>query len=302
MVESWLAVVEGSRELSLSLSPEADRLRAEVRLSPGPEGAARSLWSELVVGSSAPLLELPASARAGLLLRGDAQAADGSLGASLRELFGDRLSVAQAERLSRTLDAFSRSRRGTTVFGLVPAPVPALLIRCELADGADFSQSFSDVLSLLELPPVSSWLSGTIGKPTLALSKGRDAVQRAKIRFARTPAQSATLPKSLGLTWQAKAGVGVIVVSPDGGLEPSAFDDSATLGSRAWFADNPAGSPEQTALSLFVDARLLAPGGPDDAPLWLSFGKKGEQMALSLDVSAAALSALARRFALDRSP
>jgi hypothetical protein len=47
---------------------------------------------------------------------------------------------------------------------------------------------------------------------------------------------------------------------------------------------------------------LLAPGGPDEAPVLLSFGKKAERIALTLDVSASALPAVARLFALDRSP
>jgi len=47
---------------------------------------------------------------------------------------------------------------------------------------------------------------------------------------------------------------------------------------------------------------LVAPGGPDDAKALLSFGKKGDQIAVALDMAATALPALARLFALDRSP
>lgn len=301
-VESWLSVLESSRELSLSLSPEPDRLRAELRLTPAEEGSARALHRDLVVGSTAPLLELPADARAGLLLRGDARAGEGGLGAGLASLFGDRLSAAQATRLSGALDAFAKSRRGATVVGLVPAPAPALVVRCELSDAASFSQSLSDLLALIELPAVSGWLSATLGRPSVERTKTRAGAERAKLRFARAGSEALTLPKSLSVTWQPRGDVGVIVVSPEANLEPSAFDQGATLASRAWLARDPAAPPEQTALALYLDARLLAPGGPDEAPLWLNFGRKGDQTAFSLDLSAPALSALARRFALDRSP
>jgi len=303
MVESWLSVLETSREASLSLTPEADRLRVELLLTPSAEGAAALLASELVVGSSAPLLQLPASAGVGLSLRGDPQATEGSLGASLAKLFGSRLSEPESARLVKALDAFSKSRRGATTFGLVREPGPALLVRCELADGAAFSETLADVVSLLELPAINGWLAGTLGKPTFELSKARDGTRRAKLRFARGAAGAgAPLPKSLSLSWQARDGVGIVVASADGALEPSAFEQAAPLSSVSWFTQSPHPVFEHAALGLFADARLALPGGPDNAPILLSFGKKGSQIALLVDVSVPALSALARRFALDRSP
>ena len=64
----------------------------------------------------------------------------------------------------------------------------------------------------------------------------------------------------------------------------------------------PQGLADHTALSVFADARLLAPGGPDEAPILLSVGKRDERIAMTLEVSSAALPAFARLFALDRSP
>lgn len=301
-VESWLSILESSRDLSFSVSPESDRLRVELRLTPADEGPALALHQQLVVGSSAPLLELPAEARAGLLLRGGTQTSESTLGTGLANLFGERLSAAHAARLSRAIEAFAKSRRGATVFGLVPAPAPALVVRCELGDGAAFSQSLSELLRLIELPAVSGWLSATLGRPSLERGKTKAGAERARIRFARSASQAVALPKSLGLTWEAQGETGVIVVSQDGSLEPGAFDQGPRLRTRPWFGGDTAAASEQIALALYLDARLLAPGGPDEAPLWLSFGKQGAQTAFSLELSASALSALARRFALDRSP
>jgi hypothetical protein len=306
-IESWLAVLESSRELSLGFTPEADRLRVELLLSPRADGAAALLSRELVVGSAGPLLQLPAATVAGLLLQSDARSNDnasGGLAESIAQLFGDRLSPVQSKRLVKTLGDFSRSRRGATVVGLVQAPVPALVVTCELADAEAFSDALADLLSLLELPPVSSWLAGTVGRPSLELAKPSHGVRHARVRFQR-PGQGSSvtlLPKSLSLSWQAQGGVGYIVVSADDTTGLSPLSDPPRLTGLDWLVRSQQGLADHTALSVFADARLLAPGGPDDAPMLLSFGKKDEHIAVSLDVSSNALPALARLFALDRGP
>lgn len=302
-IESWLSVLDSSKELSLSLTPEADRLRAEVSLLPAADGAASLLSKELVVGSAAPLLQLPASVRAGLLLRGDASPppAGQGLGSSVAKLFGERLSEAQAARVVKAFDAFAQSRRGVTVLGFLPTPAPALVVRCELADGAAFSDSFAELLSLLELGPVASWLGEAAGKPSVALSKDATGERRAKLRFRRAVGAKVPLPPALNVSWQALDGVGIIVVSADDLLGPSQLVALPRLDSVAWLRK---AQPlaDQTALQLFADARLFAPGGPDDAPISLAFGKKAERVSMAVDISAAALPAVARLFALEKSP
>lgn len=305
-VESWLSVLESSREATLSLTPEAERLRAELTLTPAPDGAAALLSRELVVGDAAPLLQMPADTAAALLMRGDAQAngAGPNLGESVAQLFGGRLSVDQTARLVKAFEGFSKSRRGATVIGFLPGPAPALLISCELAEGGDFPQAFADVLSLLELPPVSGFLAGSVGKPTLKLWKSDSGARHARLQF-RPGAQGATLPlpKSLNVSWKAEAGVGYIVVSPDELLGLSPFlGDRARLAASPWVARSQPGMSGKTALGVIADTRLLAPGGPDEAKLLLSFGKQDAQIVVALDVATGALPALARLFALDRSP
>jgi hypothetical protein len=303
MVVSWLSVLESSRELSLGLSPDADRLRAELLLAPNADGAAALLFRELVVGSNAPLLELPVGARIGLLLRGDPQPTPSSLGASVAKLLGDRLSAPQLARLGKAFDDFGKSHHGATVLGLAPAPAPTLVVRCELSGDGAFSDSFAEVLSLIELPPVSSWLSRAVGKPSLELTRSPTGARRARIRFRRAmTAGSLPLPQSLNVSFEARDGVGSIFVSADELADTGALREQPRLGSLNWFAASEQRMSSTTALGLFADARLLAPGGPDDAPILLSFGKKAEQVALGLEVSAPALAAIARRFALDRSP
>jgi hypothetical protein len=171
-IESWLGVLESSRALSLSLTPSADRFRSELLLTPDAEGAAALLSHEVVVGPVAPLFQLPESTRAALLLRSDAKPGGGdsaNLGASVSKLLGERLNASQAVRLGKAFEALAKSRRGATTLGFVQAPAPALVMTCELADEAAFPGALADVLGLLELPPVSAWLSGTIGKPSLLL-------------------------------------------------------------------------------------------------------------------------------------
>jgi hypothetical protein len=303
-IEAWLGVLESSREVSLQLTPEQDRLRAELSLTPAATGVAAALSRELVVGPVAPLLQLPASTAAGLLLRGDAETGGAGPGESVARLFGERLNAAQTQRLVGAVDAFARSHRGATVFGFVPTPAPALLVTCELGVGNAFAQAFADLLALLELPPVRGLVKGTLGEPVLELAKPVGGVRHARVRFrAQSHAAATPLPKALSLTWEAKDGVGYIVISPDDALGLSPFATTARLASSDWLSRGVAGQGAGgTALEALLDMRLVAPGGPDDAKVLLSFGKRDERIAVGLDVAASALPAMARLFALDRSP
>lgn len=302
-IESWLTVLESSREVSLSLTPESDRLSAELRLTPSQDGAAALLSRELVVGSAAPLLQLPSNTAAALLMRGEPPHEGAGPGGSVAQLFGERLNAGQTKQLTQAFDAFAKARHGATVFGFVPGAAPALLITCELSQGSEFTAAFADVLALLQLPPVNGLVAGTLGKPSLELRRSTAGVSHARLRFAglgRGP--GLPIPKSLSLSWEARDGVGYIVVSPDETLGLAPFAEKSRLASSQWLTRSQPGLAELRALALFADARLIAPGGPDDAKLLLSFGKKGDQIAVALDVAATALPALARLFALDRSP
>lgn len=302
-IESWLGVLESSRELSLELSPEADRMRAELLLTPAAEGAAALVSREVVVGSAAPLLDLPTSARLGLLLRGEQQPTPSGVGASVAKLFGERLNEKDAARLVAAFDRFAQARRGASVLGFVPAPSPALVLRCELSDGSGFTDALSDVLSLVELAPVRSWLGELVGTPTIELGKAADGERRAKLRFKPSAkAASSPLPRSLNVSYRAKDGVGVVLVTVDDTLSLASLEAAPRLASVTWVGQGQVKLGENAALALFADARLVMPGGPDDAPLLLAFGKKADKIALSLDVSAAALPAVARLFALEKSP
>jgi hypothetical protein len=296
IVESWLGVLESSRELSVSLLPLGDRLVLELTLLPGAEGAAPLLYKELVVGSLAPLLALPESSSAALLLRGeDRPSADAAqnVGTSLVKLFGDRLAPEQAAKLLKAFESLSKSRRGATVVGLVSAPVPALVATCELADAEAFPGAVADVLRVLELGPVSSWLGSTIGKPTLELGRAASGPRRARLRFQRSAQRPAALavPGELHLTWEARDGVGYLVVSPDAklGLAPFA---SPRLASSNWMTQSQARLGER-ALGFFADSRLVRPGPPEPAPLLLTFGKQADRIVVSVDAAPSALHALA---------
>jgi hypothetical protein len=153
------------------------------------------------------------------------------------------------------------------------------------------------------LPPVSGLLAGSLGKPSLELAKDASGVRHARLRLRPSGhAPSLPLPKSLSVSWEAKDGIGYIVVSPDEGLGLTPFAATSRLGSSEWLVQSQPGLAELRALAIFADARLLAPGGPDEAKLLLSFGKRDDRIVVALDVAAAALPALARLFALDRSP
>ena len=90
--------------------------------------------------------------------------------------------------------------------------------------------------------------------------------------------------------------VAMVVLSADEPTPAAIFGggslDAAPLlarAARAW--------GDQAALGLFVDSRLVAPGGPDDAPASLVVGKRRERIAVTLDLSPGALRSLARFWA-----
>ena len=303
-VEAFLGVVESSTQLDVSLVPEADRLRAELSLVPGPEGAASLLASEIVTGPIAPLLQLPKGTSAALLLRGDEQPKAGAAGLaeSITRLFGERLSAEQAAKLSRAFEALAQSHRGATVVGLLGGPAPALLITCEVTDPIAFSNAVAGVLRLIELGPVNSWLAGTTGKPSLELAKSKlPNMGQAQLRFKRRrDSVVLPLPASLTVTWEAKDGIGYVVVTPGGSASSAPFSEPVRLSASDWLQKTQPQLAAQSALGLYLDARLLAPGGPDDAPILLALGKRDGRIVLGVDLAPAALRAVSRIFALDR--
>jgi hypothetical protein len=109
-------------------------------------------------------------------------------------------------------------------------------------------------------------------------------------------------PKSLSLTWEAKEGVGYLVVSPDETLGLAPFASSSRLASSPWLTQRQPGLAEGSALSVLFDVNLIAPGGPDGAKVLVSFGEKEGRIVVAMDAAAPALPALAQLFALHRSP
>ena len=292
-VESLLGVLESAKELRFTAAPEGDRLRLELSLLPGSEGAAALLASEMVLGRLAPLLRLPSDTAAALLWRGEPQPKEGEAGLtqSLARLFGERLTPEQTERLARTLDRFSRSRRGAVVLGLTSGPT-ALVATFELADQAAFMTAVPEVLALLELGPVSSWLSGTLGKPSVQRLAKRGEVERARVRFAQA-ASATALPKTVHASWQARDGVGYVALSAEEDDVLSSFLLKSPLSSSVWLQRTQPELAPRAGLGVFLDASLVAPRGPEEAPLLLTMGKREQAVVIALDVSAPALRAAA---------
>lgn len=306
IVESLLAVLESSRELSFELLPESDRLRAELSLLPAAEGAAALLARELVAGSLAPLLQLPAATHAAISIRGepspsreDAQ----RLGPALAQLFGERLRPEQTERLLGAFQAFGESRRGAGVVGLISAPSPALLVISELSAADTFSSSLADVLGLLELSPISNWLEATAGKPSLLLGKPEGSLRRARVRFQRgVKGASVPLPSELFVVWEAKDGLAHVVISAEPKLTLEALAGLPRLSESEWLARSRERLGEHAAIGVFADARLVAPGAAEPAPLLLVFGKRAERINVSLDLAPPALRALSGLLAMGGAP
>lgn len=303
IVESWFEVLQSSRELSISLLPEADRLRAELSLLPGPEGAAAALQRELVVGPVAPLFALPDSTSAALLLRaseGGAADAQG-LGSSIARLFGERLRPEQAEKLVEAFDALGKSRQGATALGFSRSPAPGLLLTFELADPEAFPAALTEVVRLLELPPIRDWLTSTLGKPLLSLVPPLAGEARsARVRFLRSGRGAAlALPSELHLSWQVRERVGYLAIAPGAPPVLSRAWASPPLAASQWLSPT-RNRLADSALALFVDVGRLRSPSAESAPVVLNFGKQAERISASVELAPASLADLAGGFALER--
>lgn len=299
-VESWLGVLESSREVTVEVVPEVDRLRATLSLTPDKEGAAALLARDLVTGSLDPLLTLPASTRAALLTRSAQKGADLAPGSGIAQLLGERLDAKQTARLNEALAALGRACGGAIVLGWVGAPAPALSVDCQASDAAAFSDAVGGALRLVQLPALSTWLTGTVGQPTLTLapSVAPPARARLQLRSARR-APSLGLPSDLRLAWDAHDGVGHVVVSSDAKLGPAALAEGPRLAAASWLAQSQADLGNSVALALYVDVGQLLGGTSDpaaDARVLLAFGKRADSVAVTLDAAPGALRALAHAF------
>lgn len=300
-LELWFGVLESAKELTLSATPLGDRLRLELALVPGADGAAAALARDAVVGPLTPLLNLPAATRAALLLRSDPASSASAESAALSALFGARLDAIQQRRMSAAVEAFAHCRRGATTLALTSGAIPALLVSTELSDPGAFPDAVKGVLSLLDLPPVAAWLESTLGKPRLVLSKPQTGGGSAKLYFER-PGASADgwLPKALSVSWDTVGTLGRIRVTPEGTRDGHDEPSGPTLASLDFLARD-LGLTEQSALAVFLDLSWLS-AAPAPAPLLLSFGKSDQRIATVLDVSPGALPTVMRLFALKGSP
>jgi len=131
---------------------------------------------------------------------------------------------------------------------------------------------------------------------------GPEGERRAKLRFRRATPATSPLPSTLHLRFRSQAGVGEALLSTDEKLSFGQLAALPKLAAHPWLAPAQARLGEGAALGLFADARVLAPGLGGEAPILLSFGKKGPQVSLGLAVSPGALPALARLFAVEKSP
>ena len=207
----------------------------------------------------------------------------------------------------KAFEKLRQAQRGASVVGFVSEPAPALLFALELSDPEAYPSAVSDILALLQLPPVVTWLAGVWGQPKLELSpKAAPGTRRARLRFRRGAgaviASPLPLPNDLTLAWEARAlvGYGAVSAQADAGL--SAFWDTERLERSDWLRQSQKRHGDRTALALFVDARLFGAPAPEMAPALLTFGKDGEGILISLEAAPAALSSLSKLFALDRSP
>lgn len=284
----------------LVMVPSADAVRLDLELEPAPGRFAEKAIAELSVGDLEPLLGLPRTTAAALLLRSSAAeraeaAKDAGLG--LEQLLGGRLAEADRERLRKSLAAFHEGRGDTSVYGLLAGRT--LFLRSDVSDGAKLERGVIETLRAVELPAIKAPLRELFGDFTVRRSQrtvGGVPAQRIELT-PRKPGADAPVVEVL---FARQGGHAVTVLgAPAQPALPALLSTAGpeSLGGDARVSGLSAPLREGAALTVFADLGLLglADGALGGAPLFLVVAKRERSARVSLSCSAAALGALVGR-------
>ncbi|WP_437648451.1 hypothetical protein [Sorangium sp. So ce362] len=195
MIEGGLAVLGDLERARLTLVLDES---AHLRVSGTPKaggGPASKASTELAVGDVRPLLDLPADALAGILVRDRAASRAENvpkLVDALAGLIEGGLPPAERERLGAAIRAASDARGDWFAGGLrFDGRGPTAFVRAAVGDRAKLEAAIQDLLGAAELPPIKAALQregirASTGKAELPQLEGE--VRR--VRFEQTAAAS----------------------------------------------------------------------------------------------------------------
>lgn len=255
-VAALLEVLENADGARVTLESRAGvtALRAEV--NPGSSKEAMDWVRGLSAGDARPLLSLPATTVLAIQSRSTAAARmEGaeSTTASVSKLLAERLSPADAKKVSAALSQLAVGRGDDAVVGVLLGEPSGVVYRGSLSDPKAFDAGAKALFGLLELPAFKEPLRQFAGDMTVKRSTATVAglptrvervlltVKPSGMRLGADPSGTkAAAPEPIDVLWTVQDGVALGAVAKD--AVPLLVTLSTATGDRTW-----AGSPNAAA-------------------------------------------------------
>lgn len=320
MVEGWLEILGDLERARLTLSlDEAAHLRIAGTPRPGGGAASRAV-AEAAVGDAAPLLELPADALLGLMIRETKASRGGGVARqadAVARLLGKEVPPKEREQMVASLRAISEARGDWFAAGLrFDSTGPTAYARLAVADEEKLAGALEGLVGLAKAPAIKKLLA----EEALNITAGKTVIERLpgdvrRVRFQRLDDEAkgdagkppppdagaiSPLPRTIDLLYLLQGGAlfASAGYDPQEGLRRAiAAPGGESLGGVPAFRAALGALGGDTSLALIVDPlRLVAsragrPGAAEPAPVVIAAGATPAPAALWLraDVAATAI-------------
>ncbi|MEZ4227822.1 MAG: hypothetical protein R3B89_01580 [Polyangiaceae bacterium] len=315
-VDDLVAILEGSQQAKLVVTPGDRHLEAELEVTPKASGEAKKLVSEMPTGDLALLKALPRGTSLALLTHSSPAGRLESAKATedtFAKLLDSRLGEADRKRLQKVLTEIAKGRGNQLVFGLGRAAGSdeiALLVAADVSDAAELDKGIRDGRGLLGVKAFADPLGEFLGSIKTTVGKGKAAdVTPApnRIGFELKPKASSipkgakVEPKRFELLWRVQDDQLRAAIAKEAGPALSELvnaGEEKSLAAHAELAQQMRRSKLEVAFAvMFQPSRLVrsdstAPGA--DSPVLLTLGRRGGLGLVRLDADQGALQALAR--------
>jgi hypothetical protein len=197
----------GLSQARLQIDDVQTGIRARMTMIPEATGAASHQFAQLVTGDAKPMLDLPAGAVFGLLLRDSAETrADGAKqqAASLSQLLGGRLADGDALKVKGALETWATGRGDWLTVGLKLTPqAPILHVRGAMANDKAMDAALRQMLGLVEVPGFREPLFHHLGRMVVGKPSSRgDAVVVHVVRDKQTKRKEDQAKSEFDIVWR----------------------------------------------------------------------------------------------------
>ncbi|MEO5726661.1 MAG: hypothetical protein ABI134_24495 [Byssovorax sp.] len=313
-VDMLLGVLADSKQARLALDLEATTVHARFTMTPkAGGGAASKAISEMAVGDTTPLLDLPGSALLGMLWREPAAVRAAAIprqAEAMAKLLGPAAKAEDKEAILAALRAEDEARGDWVALGMsLDSTGPNAMVRAPLTDAEKMSKALKQLVALGKLASVKAQLKDsaldvTTGKTVIENLPGdvqRVRFERIQPRDAKgkaaSPPQDAGIPSTIDMLYLVSSNTlfGAAGYDPKEALRSLVKAPAdASLGSNPAIKAALASLGADASFALVVDPlRLLAmrsgkSAPPESAPVVVAIGKTPEPSAMWARIDVAA--------------